>query len=346
MGGLVGNPAGVAAPGVSLDELLLRAALLAGHGAGAADLAARYASLCVPAQGRSCVEAGAPLQISIEAPGPPDLRVGLRLGDVDEEVLTGAIPRSAASQFTEFVRRLPPPEHDSFGHWLFTNSREQSLLVDLRDPSPAAALRRARHALAAEQRERLDALLAPMATARLWAVELVHTTEGQRESIRAYWLLGRHEPAEPLVERLHPGAWGQVVEALSLLVRRPGRSGRWLLSTLLEDDGRLRIGNSGWTLAPEDDNKHRAVGSIMQRFGGPRDYAEAMWSLCRGSADPAWRVGRTCEIEPREQAPGIRLHLTPQVHQATTARINNAGELDSSIAPTAAEPSKAYRVTR
>lgn len=346
MGGLVGNPIGVAAPGVSLDDLLLRAALLAGHGSGAVALAARYSSLCVPAQGRSCVEAGAPLQITIEAPGPPDLRVGLRLGDLDEGLLAGVVPQSRAGQFAEFVRRLPPPGHHSFGHWLFTSGKEQSLLVDLRDPSPAAALRRVRHVLDAEQRERLDELLAPMATARLWAVELINTTEGERGSIRAYWLLGRHDLAEPLVERLHPGAWGQVVEALSLLTRRPGRSGRWLLSTLLEDDCRLRIGNSGWTLVPEDDNKHRAVGSIMQRFGGPRDYAEAMWSLCRGSADPRWRVGRTCEIEPREHVPGIRLHLTPQVHQATTARINNAGELDSSITPTAAEPSKAYRVTR
>ena len=71
---------------------------------------------------------------------------------------------------------------------------------------------------------------------------------------------------------------------------------------------------------PEDDRKHRAVGSLMQALGGPRDYAEALWSLCRSAATPEWRVGRACEVrvDTRDGSVRARLFLTPQVALTAT----------------------------
>src|SRR5205085_8449710 len=64
-----------------VQSTLWRAALLAGYGARARPLAARLAAATSCGAGRSCLEAGAPLQLTIDAPGPAGLRVGVRLGD-------------------------------------------------------------------------------------------------------------------------------------------------------------------------------------------------------------------------------------------------------------------------
>lgn len=336
MAGFDGDATRAAALGVGAEDLLLRAALLSGHGPESPVLAARLAGLCGPAGGRSCVEAGAPVQITVSAPGPAGLRVGVRMARFDGSTIHELTSASAVEGFEQFRSRLPTARHESFGHWLFWNRNEQSMLIDLRDPKPSEAWVRLKQVLDAEQTRRLEALRQPLAAARPWAVE--HVFRGNEPGfLRLYWLLGRHALAEPTIEALQPGAWSQVVDVLSELVRRPGRSGRWLISTPLDHEGALRIGNSGWTLAPEDEQKHRAAGSVIGRFGGERDYAEAMWSLCRGLASPDWRVGRTCEIEPDQSATRVRLHLTPEV-QAITARINNVAEDDSSISPTEAAP--------
>jgi len=34
------------------------------------------------------------------------------------------------------------------------------------------------------------------------------------------------------------------------------------------------------------------MGDLMSALGGPRDYAQALWSLCRGAASSTWP--RTC----------------------------------------------------
>lgn len=336
MAGFDGDTTRTAAVGVNVEDLLLRAALLAGHGPQSPLLADRLASLCGQTDGRSCVEAGAPIQITVSAPGRAGLRVGVRMARFEGAKIQELTSGAAAESFERFLSSLPAAQHESFGQWLFWSQTEQSMLIDLRDPMPSEAWARLRQMVDAEQTRRLEALRQPMAAARPWAVEyVVHSDKPGH--LRLYWLLSRHALAEPTIEALQSGAWSQAVDVLSELVRRPGRSGRWLISTPLDREGALRIGNSGWTLAPEDERKHRAAGAVIGRFGGERDYAEAMWSLCRGLASPDWRVGRTCEIEPNPSAPRVRLHLTPEV-QATTARINSVAEDDSSTSPTDAFP--------
>lgn len=325
---------------MNVEDLLLRAALLAGHGRDAAPLAAHLAQISSSAAGRSCVEAGAPLQISVDAPGPPSLRVGVRIGDrIDAAAMEGLVPSDTLGQFANAFDNIPPGDHDGFGWWFFWMQHRKSLLADLRDPSPGAAAERIRRALDPTARSFFDDHRARLSSARPWAYEIEADDNGSSRT-RLYWLVSRHSDAKPLVEEFRPGAWNQVVDALSRLLRRPEKAGRWLIMTTLEAEPELRVGNSGWTLTPEDEGKHRAVGAIMRDFGGPRDYAEAMWSFCRGAAAPAWRVGRTCEVIPSESGPSVRLHFTPEV-QATTARMSTSAAADSSVSPRLAVPSNA-----
>ena len=133
-----------------------------------------------------------------------------------------------------------------------------------------------------------------------------------------HWLASRHASAESIAEAIAPGCWPRAMQALAHLLRWPGRSGRWVFVTPLLDESKhaLRIGNSGWTLVPEDEAKHRAVGDLMSALGGPRDYAQALWSLCRGAASPQWRVGRTCELmvsADETKSVRVRLFFSPEV---------------------------------
>ena len=90
-------------PRLDVEALLLRAALLAGYGAQARPLAQRLAAATVAGDARSCFEGGTPLQLSIDAPGPAGLRVGLRLPDNDPApALEGLVPAAAV----EFYARM------------------------------------------------------------------------------------------------------------------------------------------------------------------------------------------------------------------------------------------------
>ncbi|MBL8529481.1 MAG: hypothetical protein JNL68_17495, partial [Burkholderiales bacterium] len=64
-----------------VEALLLRTALLAGYGRDAQPLARRLARATAAGSARSCFEAGTPIQLSVDAPGPPAFRVGLRVGE-------------------------------------------------------------------------------------------------------------------------------------------------------------------------------------------------------------------------------------------------------------------------
>ena len=340
----IGHNAGVAR--LDLEGTLFRAALLAHHGSEAATLAARLASVSKPTGGRSCVEAGSPLQITVDAPGEASLRVGLRLG-ADAVFLNRVLDEDTARTLAQCFSPLPPPDYPSIGFWLFWSSRRQSLFTDLRDPDPARALERLRMVLEAEQQRRLASILKLAVEGRPWGLS-AEVEETNRRRMHLHWLVSRPTSVSQLVEAFAPGRWHEVVQVLSHLLKRPGESGRWMLTLPLDADPHsgISVGSSAWALAPEDESKHRAVGRIMAAFGGPRDYAEAMWSFCRGAAEPGWRVGRTCEVGLGADVPRVRLFLSPQVQPATTAGINNSESVDSSTGPVEADPSSAYRMTR
>jgi hypothetical protein len=51
-------------------------------------------------------------------------------------------------------------------------------------------------------------------------------------------------------------------------------------------------------------------------LGCPRDYAQALWSLCRGAASPAWRIGRACKLTvsaDETKRVRARLFFSPEV---------------------------------
>lgn len=321
MEGIGHQAAGAAAGGLSVEGLLLRAALLSGLGAGARALARRFAAATVAGDARSCLEAGAPLQLTIDAPGPAGLRIGVRIGSspgqalhAARDALDGLLAPGPRHQLLRLLAPLPPAAHASLGTWLFWTAHRQSIFVDLRDADPRDALARLHAVLGPDERRRLQARALDPAIARPWALRVEADDDGPCR-LHVHWLLARHVPARTVVDGLAPGAWPRARELLGQLLRAPGRSGRFVVVTPLDDrsEPALRLASTGWTLVPEDSAKHRAVGSAFAALGGPRDHAEALWSLCRGAAGPRWRVGRACEVRVTERDARLRLFLAPQV---------------------------------
>ncbi len=326
----------------SVEAILWRAALLAGYGARALPLARRLAAATVSGAGRSCLEAGAPLQLTMDAPGPSGLRVGLRLGERFADAdLDQLMPASTQERLAQILAPLPPAAHTGLGAWLFWTETRQSVFIDLRDPSPASALARLDTVLTADFRARLARLGTLHRYARPWAFRIELDTAGIHR-LHMHWLVERGRSPHDAADVVAPGVWQSTLPVFSRLVRRPGFSGRWVIVTPLDEasEPALRIASTGWSLVPEDQEKHRAVGEVMAALGGPRDHAEALWSLCRGLATPAWRVGRACEVTAG--ATGVlraRLFLTPQVHTDATAGTSSSGAVSGSGGASLAVPS-------
>jgi hypothetical protein len=301
---------------LDIEGTLFRAALLSGYGRSALPLARRLAAAARTGPGRSCLEAGAPLQLTIDAPGPAALRVGIRLGEQWEDArLVDLVPAGARVRLGEIAARLPPAQHASLGTWLFWTEARQSIFIDLRDPRPGAALARLHHVLDEDQRRRLDRLGDLARAARPWALRVEADDAGLRR-LHVHWLIDREKTPQLVADTIAPGLWSRAVSTFAVLLRRPGLIGRWVVATPIDgvSEPALRIGNSGWTFVPEhDDRKHRAVAELMRTLGGPRGHAEALWSFCRGAALPEWRVGRACELKITGDVVRARLFFTPQV---------------------------------
>lgn len=346
MGGDGQCDAGAPAYRLDVEGLLLRAALLAGYGARARPLAQRLAAVTFAGEGRSCFEAGAPLQLSVDAPGAAGLRVGLRLPEnAAANALRGLVPATALGTYARMLDSLRPAEHASLGTWLFWTELRQSIFVDLRDPSPVAALDRLREILTPPQRERLAQVRPSAEDARPWMFRCEVDDHGVAR-LHVHWLLARHADVRKVADAIAPGCWDAAMEVLGRLVQRPGASGRWVAVTPIDErsEPALRIGNTAWLLAPEDERKQRAIGSLMAELGGPRDYAEALWSLCEGAAGPGWRVGRACEIKvsaDRARAARARLFFSPDVQPCATAGTSSSPEGTFSMTPSDADPSMA-----
>lgn len=347
MAGVRRPDVGAAAEQLDIDGTLLRAALLAGYGREARPLARRLSAATESGRGRSCLEAGAPILLTVDAPGPPGLRVGLRIGDrFSEQAVEDLVPPETRRHLAEILLPLPAADYSSLGTWLFWTEKRQSIFVDLRDPSPVTALVRLRRILSRERWDRLERLRPAAIDARPWAFRVEADEKGVCR-LHVHWLIGRHTAPESLAEAIAPGCWSRAIEVLACLLRWPGRSGRWVIVTPLDDDSEpaLRISNSAWALAPEGEAKHQVIGTLMSALGGPRDHAQALWSLCRGSATPEWRVGRACELKVGISGDGIRARLffSPQLQGLGTAGISNSAVVagTSSTAPSDAAPSSA-----
>jgi hypothetical protein len=328
---LEGQGARAAGSALSVEDTLLRAALLSGYGAAARPLARRLAAVTAGGNARSCLEAGAPIQLTIDAPGPAALRAGVRIGDaLGEKTLDGVMPPEARRRVATFLAPLPAPAHASLGTWLFWTEARQSIFLDLRDPSTESAMARLDRVLTEDQRARLERFRPLLHGAKPWALR-VEADASRISRVHLHWLLPRDASPRDAAEALAPGRWPAVVDTLRLLLRRPGESGRWVIVTPLDEEsgGTLRMANTAWALAPEDDRKHRAVADLMTALGGPRSHAEALWSFCRGAASPEWRVGRACEVKVDASGVRARLFFVPQVQRGATALTSSSDDVMS-----------------
>lgn len=268
-----------------------------------------------PGPGRSCVEAGSPAQFMVEAPGGTELRVALPVGErLNAASLAWLMPEVRAQAFAQFFQALPQPNHLQLGFWLFWSADGQSVFTDLRDSDSAAAIARARTILKPNEQQQMEAILRLAAHGRPWGLQITLDASGRRR-VKLYWFASRAYWAAELVEKFSPGRWKDVVEILGYLLKRPGESGRWMLSLPLDGErekNHVWVGNSAWSLVPEDHDKQRSVARLIRTLGGTVDYAEALWSFCRGTADEGWKVGRTCEVGLKAGGPEVRLYFTPQ----------------------------------
>ncbi|MBX7080015.1 MAG: hypothetical protein K1X88_12545 [Nannocystaceae bacterium] len=300
---------------MSLHGRLWRAALLAGMGAQADALARALARASERGAARSCLEAGAPLQLTGAAPGPAGLRAGVRLGGaLRPEALAGLVPAEDAAALAGRLAPLPLPTHDSLGAWLFWTAARQSIFVDLRDHDPAAALARLQLVLTADERARLQRCAPPRAHARPWALRL-EAQRGALVRVHVHWLVERTAAIDGVVPSQ---PWRRAAQLLGRLVRVPERSGRFVIATPLESDAApaLRLSSTAIALVPEDAAKQRALGSLAAELGGAREHVEAMWSLCRSDAPPRWRVGRAVSLHlPEDPAapPRLRWFFVPWI---------------------------------
>ncbi len=305
---------GAAAERLSIEGRLWRAALLTGMGSEARPLARALASVVETGAGRSCLEAGSPIQLTVDAPGPAGLRVGVRMGAAfDPTRLAGLVPGPAIAAIRDKLAPLPAATHATLGAWLFWTAARQSVFVDLRDAAPAEALRRLDAVLDDDERARLERVRPPALLARPWALRI--EAEGPTITrVHVHWLLDRSGSVRELVDAMSPGRWPDAERLLAKLVRDPSRSGRFVVATPLDhmSTPALRLSSTGVALVPEDDAKQRAMARLAAELGGRRDHVEALWSLCRSESPPRWRVGRAVELRLAD-TPRVRWFMTPWV---------------------------------
>jgi len=283
----------------AVRETLFLAALLGGEGARAAALADRGASVLAAMRGRSCIEAGAPLQLTADAPGPPGLRFGLPVSDPGA-LLGGA----AAESVREALSRLGPSSFapsSPLGLWGFLGPRGGSVHADVRDGSARVALSRAAPLLGEEGRSRLVRLADCLDGVEPWTLGLT-PREGQC-TIRLGLRLFREREPGPVAARLGLAAEYAQAEPLlaALLGGRPSALHQpWLLRVTLEgpQGPELRLGTSFWSRRPDDDAKRGVLRDAMTREGGDADHAEALHSLLRGRVPTGrrWVVLRAFEV--------------------------------------------------
>lgn len=299
---------------LAVRETLYLAALLGGEGARAAALAERGASVLTAMRGRSCIEAGAPLQLTADAPGPPGLRFGLPVSDPGA-LLDGASAESVRRALSRLGPSSFAPSHP-LGLWAFRGPHGGSVHADVRDGSARVALGRAAPLLGEEGRSRLAHVAESLDGVEPWTLGLT-PREGPC-AVRLGLRLFREREPGPVAARLGLAAEYAHAEPLlaALLGGRPSaRHQPWLLRVTLEgpQGPELRLGTSFWSRRPDDDTKRALLRDAMVREGGDADHAEALHSLLRGRVPPGrrWIVLRAFEVHVARGTRRLRSIFVP-----------------------------------
>jgi hypothetical protein len=274
-------------------DTLRLAALLAGLGERATEAADRAAAgLAATAPDRSCIDGGNRLILSLLAPGRRGLRVQARQPDRPGEpgvLRWSAIhqhPGAAAERWSTSVYLGEPA-----GAW--------------RDARDAA-----RRAGGEDRLGRFHATLGP--NGRICTVTR-STDQGPGRAWVAWQLDRGVPPAVALAACGLQAAWQAVAEPLGWLLGLPAaRSlGPWSLGVALHGDpGQVRVGTTAWARTPEDAAKRRRMVELVDRLGGDRRHAEALYKLLGLTGRGGARIGRAVEAEVAGgRLASVQLHL-------------------------------------
>ena len=262
-----------------LRDFLYTAALLAHLGPEARAAAAEIAAAIEPAgePGRTCIDAGGRLMLSVAAPGGRSLRVLARCSTDAPGVMR-------------------------WRRWYRQAGASPELWISEAYGATPAAFERASIAAsrigAGARLRRMQEILG--LRARIYSVSW--RTDG-RDGATVSWQLDRsYRPQDALAALGFGTAWSAVPPVWQeLLGFTPGpRSGPWsILLPLHGDEPRVRVGSTNWALKPEEPDKRRRLVRLIDRLGGDARYADAMYKLMESAVPPECRraVGRAAEID-------------------------------------------------
>jgi len=270
------------------------------------------------------LDAGAPIQLLLDAPGPPSLSFGVRLDDshipLAIQIPDGLADDSDTQALMAVARAIDfRPSSDTFGVWLLRDAEGASLVADVRAASGQAALQRFTALLSSAARARAERWLASLDGAVPWAVA-VNARGGRVHAVHLRWSLRRGvAPATVTRAFATEGAWGEARAVFEqVLGEAPTEHSRpWQIATRLDEEGPVCIATSAWARRLDTEVKRARLVSAFEQLGGPSRQVDATWRLLRQQIPPNvhWMVGRGLEVRVGGGEPlALRAVLVPATH--------------------------------
>jgi hypothetical protein len=262
-------------------DLVHIAALLARLGAGARAAADDIRDLVAHAAnpGRTCIDAGDQLLLSLVAPGDRSLRVLARCGTRSQGVMC----------WRRFYARPGAPA-ETWSSETYSGDA---------DPGWLRALDLAKRNGTTETILRWQAVLG--ARGRIYSTNW--RAAGECLHFTVSWQLHRGFPPQDALRALGlPDVWPAALPVFQeLLGFAPGpRSAPWSVSLGLAPGAlQVRLGTTLWALQPEATEKRRRLVALVGRLGGDPRFAEAVYKLAESACPSARRraLGRAVEVE-------------------------------------------------
>lgn len=271
----------------NLHDLLFYAALLSGLGARAGRLVGALATgvNTRPAAGRTCIDAGSPLLFALTAPGERQLRLLSRSPDSSRKKISWrrqVYSRAGDGEAWQVMNFLGEPE----AAWALAEGAAG------RVPGGRERLRQA------------HAALGPLG--RIYSISWPMEASLARATVS--WQVDRGVPLQLALEACGaPGIWKAAAPLWEGLLGYPPslRTGPWSIQLSLESCARLQLGSTNWARRVEDEEKRRRMAALVERFGGDRSYAEALYKLLldQRTSSRAPHVGRAVEVEFKDEEP-------------------------------------------
>lgn len=270
------------------QELVFRAALLAGMGRQAQAIAADLPAAPSGGQGKTCIDGGGMMLFALHSARPAELGI---------------------------IRRIPgdtapgQPWLRTHYHWTPAGIQAddwQSYILSGEGQAQFAHVLRVARAADTEQGFRsVQAELGHRG-------RFIFTMQAQTAACSPAWIgwqLDRDNPPAAALKALGWGAlWPQARQMMEDFLGMPltERSRPWSIAIRFEagcavHDAPVRIGSTIWARQPEERAKHRRLARGIERLGGDGRMAEALYKLLLpATIEPGTRVGRSIEVEFRD----------------------------------------------